>query len=136
MADTLQNRIHQHQNLSQLRTKLLRLHKLLMEAEKDAYEQIYGPVTRGQLLQLLISHEQFAWLRRISERIAQIDEVLHANEPVPAEAITTLLSEVRTLLTPNQLGNDFAVKYDAAFQRDPDIVLAHADVVALLKEVD
>ncbi len=132
MHNDLQQRISQHQLLNELRLKLLRLHKLLLEMERITYEQVRGQVTRGELLQLVIGHEQFAWLHRLSEMIVQIDELLQADEPVTADAIATFLVDVRTLLTPNEMGSDFAMKYDAAFQRNPDVVLAHADVVTLL----
>lgn len=132
MLNTLQQRINQHQLLSELRIKLLRLHKLLLDTERVTYEQVRGQVSRGELLQLVINHDQFAWLHRLSELIVQIDDWLHADEPVTSEVIAALVSDVRILLTPDELGNDFAVKYDAAFQRYPDVVLAHADVVALL----
>ena len=104
----------------------------MLDTERDIYEQVRGRVSKGELLQLVINHDQFAWLHRLSEMIVQIDEMLHADEPVTSEAIASLMTDVRTLLTPDELGNDFAVKYDAAFQRNPDVVLAHADVVALL----
>ncbi|HEY9624741.1 MAG TPA: hypothetical protein V6C78_30725, partial [Crinalium sp.] len=84
------------------------------------------------LLQLVINHDQFAWLHRLSELIVQIDELLHADEPVTSEAIAALITDIGMLLTPDELGDDFAVKYDAAFQRNPDVVLAHADVITLL----
>jgi hypothetical protein len=132
MSNTLQYRINQHQRLSELRLKLLRLHKLLLEAERATYEQVRGQVSRGQLLQLVIHHEQFAWLHRLSETIVQIDELLYADEPVTAEAIAEFINDVRTLLTPDALGDNFAAKYDAALQRNPDVVFAHADVVPLL----
>jgi hypothetical protein len=132
MLDTLQQRIHQHQLLKDLRLKLLHLHKLLLEMERAAYEQERGKVSKGELLQLLLSHEQFDWLRRLSEMIVQIDELLDADEPAEAETIATFLVGVRTLLTPDELGNAFAMKYDAAFQRNPDVVLAHADIATLL----
>lgn len=132
MLNTLQHRINQHQLLSDLRIKLLRLHKLLLDTECVTYEQMRGKISKGELLQLVINHEEFAWLRRLSELIVQIDELLHADEPVMAEAIAALVTDVRTLLTPDEFGNDFAMKYDAAFQRNPDVVLAHADVVMLL----
>lgn len=132
MHNTLQQRINQHQLLSQLRIKLLRLHKLLLDSECATYEQVRGKVTRGELLQLAISHDQFAWLHQLSELIVQIDELLHADEPVTAEAIAALAIDVQTLLTPDELGDSFAIKYDAAFQRHPDVVLAHAEVMALL----
>lgn len=132
MLNILQQRINQHQHLSELRIKLLRLHKLLLDTERITYEQVRGTVSRGELLQLVIDHDQFAWLHRLSELILQIDELLHADEPVTSETIAAIVTDVRALLTPDELGDDFAMKYDAAFQRNPDVVLAHADVAALL----
>ncbi|MBW4578936.1 MAG: hypothetical protein KME42_05085 [Tildeniella nuda ZEHNDER 1965/U140] len=132
MDNPLQQRINQYQLLSELRLKLLRLHKLLLEAERIAYEQVQGQVSKGQLLQLVISHDQFAWLHRLSQIIVQIDELQQADEPITLETIETFLTDVRTLLTPSEAGDDFATKYDAALQQNPDVVLAHADVVALL----
>jgi hypothetical protein len=132
MSNTLQHRINQHQRLNELRLKLLRLHKLLLEAERAAYEQVQGQVSRGQLLQLVIHHEQFAWLHRLSETIVQIDELLYADEPVTGDAIVIFINNVRSLLTPDASGDDFAMKYDAALQRNPDVVFAHADLAPLL----
>lgn len=132
MLNTLQHRINQHQLLSNLRVALLRLHKVLLDAECITYEQVRGKMSKGELLQLVINHDQFAWLHRLSELIVQIDELLHADEPVTSEAIAALITDIGMLLTPDELGDDFAVKYDAAFQRNPDVVLAHADVITLL----
>jgi len=131
MLNTLQYRI-QHQRLSELRIKLLRLHKLLLETERFIYEQVRGQVSRGELLQLVIRHEQFAWLHRLSKLIIQIDELLHDGEPVTPEAMEAIDSDIRTLLSPDELGDEFAMKYHTALQRHPDVVLAHADVVMLL----
>lgn len=132
MLNTLQQRINQHQFLNNLRTKLLHLHKLLLDAEQITYEQVRGKVSRGELLQLVINHDQFAWLHRLSEMIVQIDELMQADEPITSETIAALSHDVRALLTPDEFGNDFAVKYDAAFQHNPDVVLAHAAVSTLL----
>ncbi|RCJ27463.1 hypothetical protein A6S26_13685 [Nostoc sp. ATCC 43529] len=130
--NTSQYQISQHQRLSELRIKLLHLHKLLLDTERFTYEQVRGQVSKGELLQLVISHEQFAWLHRLSELIIQIDELLHTDEPVTSEAIEAIDSDIRTLLSPDELGNEFAMKYNMALQRHPDVVLAHADVVMLL----
>ena len=132
MINILQQRINQHQLLSELRIKLLRLHKLLLDTERLIYEQVRGQVSRGELLQLVINHDQFAWLHRLSKLIVQIDDLRQADEPITSEVIAALVSDVRIRLTPDELGDDFAMKYDAAFQRYPDVVLAHADVVTLL----
>ncbi|MFN6453025.1 MAG: hypothetical protein RM022_012580 [Nostoc sp. EfeVER01] len=47
MLNTLQYWTSQHQRLSQLRIKLLHLHKLLLETERLTYEQVRGQVSRG-----------------------------------------------------------------------------------------
>lgn len=132
MLNTLQSRINQHQFLNELRIKLMHLHRQLLDTERISYEQVRGQVSRGELLQLVINHEQFAWLHRLSELIVQIDDLLHADEPITAETIALLMADVRILLLPDELGDDFAMKYDAALQRSPDVILAHADVVMLL----
>ncbi|MUL38803.1 hypothetical protein [Gloeocapsopsis dulcis] len=132
MLNTPQYWISQHQRLSELRIKLLRLHKLLLDTELLTYEQVRGQVSRGELLQLAIGHEQFAWLHRLSASIVQIDELLHTDEPVTPEVIEAINSDIRTLLSPDELGDEFAMKYHTALQRHPDVVLAHADVVMLL----
>jgi hypothetical protein len=132
MLNTLQNRITQNQLLTDIRIKLLHLHKLLLDTERIRYEQVRGQISNSELLQLVINHDQFAWLHRLSELIVQIDELIHFDEPVTSEAIAALIADVQILLTPDEVGNDFAVKYDMALQRNPDVVLAHADVVTLL----
>lgn len=131
-SNTLLQRIRQHQHLRDLRNKLLHLHKVLLETERIAYEQVSGRVSSGQLLQLLIEHEQFAWLHRISELVVQIDEMLLADEPVSLWDIQNLIADARTLLAPSEVGSGFARKYYNALQREPGVVLAHAEVSDVL----
>ncbi|MEW5860864.1 MAG: hypothetical protein AB1861_26410 [Cyanobacteriota bacterium] len=131
-SNTLLQRIHQHQYLRDLRNKLLHLHRMLLDTERITYEQVRGRVSNTELLQLVIEHEQFAWLHRISELVVQIDEMLQADEPVSLEDVQNLIGYARTLLTPSEVGNEFARKYYNAFQREPGVVLAHAAVSELL----
>jgi hypothetical protein len=132
MLNTLQHRITQHQLLTDIHIKLLHLHKQLLDTERIRYEQVHGRVSNGELLQLASNSDRFAWLHQLSELILQIDELIHSDAPIASEAIAALIADIRMLLTPDEAGNDFAVKYDAAFQRNPDVVLAHADLLALL----
>lgn len=131
-SNTLLQRIRQHQHLRELRNKLLRLHACLLDTERITYEQVRGRVTSSELLQLVIEHEQFAWLHRISELVVQIDEMLVADEPVSLDDVQNLIADARTLITPSEVGNGFARKYYAALQREPNVVLAHAEVSELL----
>lgn len=117
-----------------LRWTLLHLHKVLLEDERAAYERVHGQVNSGELLQLLISHEQFAWLHAISELVVEIDEMFNADEPVTVEKAESVLANASKLLKPAETGNEFERKYFAALQREPDVVLAHREARALLKD--
>lgn len=131
-SKTLLQRIDQQQFLRNLRNKFLNLHSTLLDTERIAYEQVSGRVSSAELLQLVIDHEQFAWLHKISELVVQIDEMLTADEPILAESLQKLIADAQRLIVPSELGNIFARKYYAALQREPDVVLAHAAVSQLL----
>lgn len=121
------------QSLRDLRRGLLRLHKTLLDQETAAYEQARGGVTRGELLQLVINHEQFAWLHTISELIVRMDEMLSAKEPALDVDAQTLLAEAQALLTPSETGDKFQRRYFDVLQSQPDAVLAHREVMQLFK---
>ncbi|MBD2676777.1 MAG: hypothetical protein RMY28_030365 [Nostoc sp. ChiSLP01] len=131
-SNTLLQRIRQHQYLRDLRNKLLYLHKMLLETERIAYEQVSGRVSSTELLQLVIGHEQFAWLHRISEIVVQIDEMLTADEPIALDYLQKLIADVRSLIVPLETGNTFERKYYNALQSEPAAVLAHAEISKLL----
>src|SRR6267143_5812349 len=76
--------------LRDLRLRLLHLHKSLLELERVNFEKTFGRVDSGELLQLVINHPQFAWLRIISALVVEIDEMLNGDEP-------TTLSDIRSL---------------------------------------
>jgi hypothetical protein len=84
------------------------------------------------LLQLVINHEQFAWLHSISELIVRIDEMLDVDEPVMTGDAGTLLAQARALLKPSETGDEFERRYYAALQREPAVVLAHREVTTIL----
>ena len=72
--------------LRQVRDRLLDLHKALLDAERARFEREHGKVaSSGQWLQLVLSHEQFAWLRPYSGLIVRIDEWLASDAPTPDE---------------------------------------------------
>ena len=119
--------------LQSLRRGLLRLHKVLLDGERDRYEQVFGRVaSSGALLQLVIHDEHFAWLRSISEVIVRIDEMFDAEEPATQADAENVFEQVRSLLKSSESGANFGEKYRAVLQRDADAVLAHAEVSKLL----
>jgi hypothetical protein len=124
--------------LRELRGHLLRLHKLLLDGERAAYEREHGRVNAGEMLQLVINDARFAWLRRLSELIVSVDEMLDAkkDEPATEADARAVVSQARTLLAPVDDTTDFADKYRAALQGDPSIVMAHAEVARVLASED
>jgi hypothetical protein len=121
------------ERLTGIRHALLSLHKVLLDSERAAYERDCQKIkSNGEFLNLVINDPWFSWLRRISELVVAIDERLDEEEPPTVEEAARLVQQTRTLLTPSETGTGFEKRYDDAMQRDPNIILAHADVVKLL----
>ena len=120
-------------HLRELRNKLLHLHKILLEMERADFERAAGRLTSGELLQLVINHPQFAWLRMISALVVEIDEMLDAEEPATLNDVQNVLSQARTLFSAST-DEVFNEKYQAALQREPEVVMAHSEVAKLLRE--
>jgi catechol 2,3-dioxygenase len=119
--------------LRDLRTRLLQLHKVLLEDARAAYELDRGRVgTPGNLLQLVINDPWFAWLHALSELVVRIDQTIEEPSSTDGEA-ATLMDQVGRLLTASEDGEGFARRYYEALQRQPAVVLAHADVRRALK---
>jgi hypothetical protein len=132
MADRARER------LTNLRNHLLRLHKSLLDSERAAYERDVARITStGQYLQLVLGDPWFAWLHELSQFIVVIDETLDADEPATALDADRLTGRARDLIAPNEsaVTNGFARKYFEAMQRDPDVVLAHRDMIRAFEQL-
>src|SRR5688500_15535746 len=121
------------EKLRGIRSALLRLHKTLLELERDAYERANGKIGSSyEYLSLVMHHPQFSWLRHLSELIVQIDEALDARERSSEVTANALIQQSRLLLTPNETGPEFQRKYFASVQESPEVVLAHGEFAKLL----
>jgi catechol 2,3-dioxygenase len=120
--------------LAELRTRLLDLHKALLDDAKVAYEMDRGRIpSAGALLQLVIGDPWFAWLQRLSGLIVRIDEMTAPEAKATDADARALFEQVDRLLIPSETGADFARRYLEALQRQPAVVLAHGDVKRVLK---
>ena len=119
--------------LDLLRDKLLALHKTLVDIERAEFERANGPLKSVDFLTLLMQHPDFAWLRKISELIVWIDEVLDPKEMTADVEKQNVLEQAKKLLNPSELGEDFVQKYHDALQKYPDVVIAHQEVRSVLK---
>jgi hypothetical protein len=105
---------------------------MLLDTERITYEQVWGRVSNGELLNLVIANEQFAWLHHISTLVVQIDETLSSDQPILPEDVQNLIASARNLILPLDVDGEFARKYYAALQQEPSVVLAHADLSEFL----
>jgi catechol 2,3-dioxygenase len=122
--------------LGELRAKLLSLHKVLLDDTRAAYEMDRGRVgSPGNLLQLVINDPWFAWLHALSELIVRIDQSVEPEGRATGFDANALLDQVDRLLTASEHGSGFQRRYYDALQRQPAVVLAHADVRRALKDM-
>ena len=119
------------QKLVALRQALLKLHKTLLDMERRDYEKAHGVVSTGELFRLVVGDEQFAWLHNISEFVVRIDETLSSDEPVTDADAHGPISLARKLFAPTETGDGFQKQYFDAIQRDPAVVMEHAELVRL-----
>jgi len=119
------------QKLVALRQALLRLHKTLLDMERRDYEKAHGVVTTGELFRLVVDDAQFAWLHNISEFVVRIDEALSSDEGVTEQGAHVSISLARKLFAPTETGDGFQKQYFDAIQRDPAVVMEHAELVRL-----
>lgn len=117
------------QRLTDLRNGLLGLHKTLLDSERATYERDIARITSsGELLRLVMYDPWFAWLHELSELVVWIDETLDGEEPPDGLEAERLIAQARDLVAPREDGKGFAKRYFDALQRDPDVVMAHAQM--------
>lgn len=121
--------------LADVRLRLLRLHRELLDAERVEHERVHGPITPAAFLQLLIADPRFAWLRPLSEIIVGLDEAVlerrtrRENAPPPPDG-DALLARARSLI----LGGDdptFASRYKA-LASSAGVAAAHQELLVAL----
>jgi catechol 2,3-dioxygenase len=124
------------QRLRELRGTLLHLHKVLLEDARHAYEMDRGRVSSNAgLLQLVINDPWFAWLHALSELVVRMDQTVEAESPATESDAVALVEQVGGLLTASESGDGFPRRYYEALQRQPAVVLAHAEVRRRLKDM-
>ncbi len=127
-----QNRVR----LRELRGRLLHLHKVLLDDTRATYEMDRGRIpSNASLLQLVIGDPWFAWLHALSELIVRMDQTAEPDSPATDADAAALVELVEHLLAASETGEGFQRRYFEALQRQPAVVLAHADVRRTLREM-
>ena len=120
--------------LKNARNILLKLHKAMIDLEREMYEGLNGSLTPTQFVNLLIEDEDFAWLRKFSMLIVEIDEMFASKEGIPEGMIDANLTKVRELAAMAETDDYFKAKYQFAIQRSPDAAGLHSQLKAILAD--
>lgn len=114
------------------RDLLLKLHKNLVDHERSIWEGMNGPATPGQFLNVLLEDRDFAWLRRFSTLIVDIDEMFAQKDGYTDEVVDIHLNKLRELVAMKDEDEEFKAKYQAALQQDLDAAARQGDLKLLL----
>ena len=114
------------------RNLLLKLHKTLLDHERAIYEGINGPQSPGQFLVVLLEDPDFAWLRKFSTLIVEIDEMFAQKDGYSEETVEQHLAALRSLVSMEGENEDFRAKYQAGLQQDLDASSHQGDLRNLL----
>ena len=121
--------------LKKARNILLKLHKTMLDLEREMYEGIHGQVNSTEFLNLLLEDEDFAWLRKFSMLIVEIDEMFDLKDNMTADMVDANLKKVRELAEMTEPDEYFRAKYQFALQRDPNAAGLHSELKGLLHEL-
>jgi hypothetical protein len=107
---------------------LLALHKAVLAAELENLERVHGSLSSSAFLQIVSDPVRYGWLKPFSELILAFEE--DEEERAPADE---LRDRARELLLPPSQKTPFGRRYLSLMQREPRLVLAHAELAKLLR---
>jgi hypothetical protein len=122
------------EKLKNARNLLLKLHKSLLDREREVYENTNGPLNSGEFLNLLLEDLQFAWLRKFSILIVEIDEMFDLKDGISAEMIDANLVKIKELVEMKDFEENFRAKYEAGIQHNSDAASRQGELKAMLRE--
>ena len=123
----------QRKRLLDVRSGLVRLHMTLILAELVTYERINGRVaSSNKLLQLVANDPWFTWLHPFPLLVYRIDQLLEGDSEFSLVEGESILKMVRFFIRLSEEGDGFARSYYEALQREPEVVVAHMELLNLL----
>lgn len=112
-----------------LRAAVRALHKELLGAVQRRFEKLHRRVQGpGELLELAAHDPLFEWLKPLSERLVELEEL--DVDAVAREQAAALRAGFGRLLDAD---GEFAAVYRVYLQSEPDVVIAHAELRRALR---
>ena len=121
------------EKLKNTRNLLLKLHKAMLDREREIYEGLHGPLNATQFLNVLLDDEEFSWLRKFSMLIVEIDEMFAARDGVPAEMVEANLAKVTELVEMKESDEYFKARYQFSLQSVPEAAALHSEIKTIVK---
>ncbi|MBV6495440.1 MAG: hypothetical protein JFAIHJKO_00549 [Pyrinomonadaceae bacterium] len=120
------------ERLKQCRDLLLKLHKTMLDLERGLYEGIHGQQTAGQFLNILLENDDFAWLRRFSLLIVEIDELFDQKDGIREEDLDAAQAKVAELVSMEGGDDYFVDKYKYALQHSVEAASLQSELRSLV----
>ena len=112
-----------------LRAAARALHKELLGAVQRRFEKLHRRVQGpGELLELAVHDPLFAWLKPLSARLVELEEL--DVDAADRERVAALRDGLAHLLDADE---EFAAVYRVYLQSEPDVVIAHAELRRALR---
>ena len=122
------------EKLKTARDLLLKLHKSMLDLEREMYEGIHGQLNSSEFLELLLEDEDFSWLRKFSMLIVEIDEMFAAKDGYADDMISANLKKVKEVVEMSEPDEYFRAKYQFALKRDVNAAALQSQLKALMSE--
>ena len=124
------------EKLKNARNLLLKLHKTMLDREREIYEGIHGPLNATQFLNVLLEDEDFSWLRKFSMLIVEIDEMFASKDGVPTDMVEANLAKVTELVEMKKPDEYFRERYQFSLQSVPEAASLHSEIKQVLATPD
>lgn len=120
--------------LKNSRNLLLKLHKSMVDLEREMYEGLHGSQTATEFLNLLLEDPDLSYLRKFSMLIVEIDEMFAVKDGLQVDMVDANLVKVRELVAMTESDEYFKAKYQFALQRDPEAAALHSELKVLVRD--
>lgn len=117
---------------TRVRAALLKLHRTLVDLERQHYEKVHGRQSAGDFLQVMAYDESMKWLEPLSRLIVMLDEALDEKSTIDIAPRVVAARALELLKLDRDRADAFSSRYLHHFDHSADLALEHTSLVQLL----